>query len=122
MYDSGVKTYTVRSYNTGLVQQATVDFTTTDRFNGLLTHAIVSRNNTDPIDITVSFTADSTAEDIVIAQVLNYTQPVFGIDQNQQVPELYNRHVRVQVSGVSGGSLQIMIARRRIYLYDASDY
>lgn len=99
-----------------------IDFSTTDRFNGLISHVLLTRDTTDPIDVTVSLTCDSTAEDIVIGKFFNYTQPFLDLAQNQQFPELQHRRVRIQTSGVSGGFLQVIVSRRRMYIYEGIDY
>ena len=101
-------------YQDGIAPATDVDFTTTDRFDTVLKSLLVSRSTTNPIDITVSLKGDS--QEILITAVTNIVDKVWYYDFNQEVYDTETRDARVQVTGVAGGSMSVVISRKRVVL------
>ena len=91
-----------------------VDFRTTDRFNGLLMAVSISRSLATAIDVIVSVYHDG--YEVEVGRLTGTTDKSIFMDLNQNVILNENSVVRVQTTGVSGGSFIVKVGRRRIYL------
>lgn len=91
-----------------------VDFTSTDRFSGLLLQVIVSRDTTNPINVDISI--KSASKEVVLENIIASTDKSIVLDYNQNIVPYDSADVRVVTSGVSGGSMTVEIGRKRIYL------
>lgn len=88
-----------------------VDFTTSDRFWGILEFINLSRDVSTSIDILVTTYPDP---EYIIDFTENFTGKVYALELNQGFHQLDGKGFRVQTTGVAGGQLSILIGRKKL--------
>lgn len=97
------------------------DFTTSDRFYGVLESVYIGKDTTAPIDYVVSmipFPDLPANSEIILASGTADTRLGIPVELRPSTPQLDGRDVRVQVTGVTGagvGSLSVMVNRKRLF-------
>lgn len=91
-----------------------IDFTTTDRFPGLLLQVIISRSTTSALNVDISIKSDN--HEMFLENIVGSTDKSIVLDYNQNIIPYDMSDVRVKTTGISGGSLSVSIARKRFYI------
>lgn len=97
---------------------ADIDFTTTDRFDSTLKSVLITRSTTNAITYTITLKGDG--QEFILDSQTGFTGKILLLDFNQELYDTSNRDVRVVTTGISGGTLKVLIGRKRVTLVAAA--
>lgn len=127
VYEDGTTLTTRQNYHDMDIQESgatDIDYVTPDAYDSILAAITMSRNTTTPITLQVSLItagADVTnladGEELILDYKPNFTLPVYEMTLSQYFGLVADRQIRFKTTGVSGGRMDMVINRKRTYLY-----
>jgi len=123
-------------YETDYQAAATdLDFISPDVFDGAIDKIIITRSNASAMKVQVSLVpigsiANATVgnagyidpkTEILIDVESGITLETYYLRLDQTVPDMGLRQVRIKTTGVAGGSMHMLLGRRRLYSYTSAD-